>query len=336
VRRRTSVCRARMKPQTANLSILDVLSSRRRPHGLSKDKYSERRANAMYSPEEFLIPQNLDEVLSIIAANPDGSRVVAGNTTMFELASRGLAPDVKILIDISRAGLDRLELRGDELHIGSTVTLAELTNSTILTNDRLYAAIAETAREISPSQVRNVATVGGEICSAISFFDLPAILLALDAEVNIVSKGKQRMLPLRDFYTDFLAIALEPGEIVTEIVLHKPKGKSSAAFIKLGRTASDFALVNVATSLSFDESGNCQTSRIWLGGVGATYHECKASESILVGSKLDEPTVRKAADLAVDFEPSPSIHASSKYKRTIIPALTRNCLHNALGKIRSN
>ena len=301
---------------------------------LVKDKYSMKRENAVFSPEEFLIPKNVEEALSILAANPDGSRVVAGNTTLFELETRGLAPDVKILVDITRAGLNWLELRGEELHIGSTVTLSELTTSPILASDIFYSVIAETAREISPTQVRNVATVGGEICSAISFFDLPSTLLALDAQVNIVSKGNQRMLPLRDFYTDFLTLALVPGEIVREIVAHRPRGRSASAFVKLGRTASDFALVNVAASLSLDDSGTCVSSSIWLGGVGSTYHECKASESVLVGSKLDESTLQKSASVACDFEPTPSIHASTEYKKAVIPVLTRNCLHNALGKLR--
>jgi CO/xanthine dehydrogenase FAD-binding subunit len=287
----------------------------------------------VYRPDEFVVPGSLEEVLSVISQNPEASRVIAGNTTMFEFASRGLAPDVKVVVDITKAGLNWLEERDDGLHIGATVTLTELAKTTRL-GSPYYGAVSETAKEITPTQVRNVATVGGEVCSGIPFFDLPPVLLALGSRVTIVRKGASRSLPLKEFSPEYLMVALEPGEIVSEVVVPKPVGPAAASFKKLGRTASDFAVVNAAVSVSLDERSHvCTKASVWLGGVGSAYHECSATESLLAGSRLDKSAIDAAARVAADFEPSPSLQASPEYKKMVIPVLVRDCIQNAAGKL---
>lgn len=288
----------------------------------------------MYRPEGIHVPKNVEEVLSILAEHPDTARVIAGNTTMFEIASRGLAVDVKVLVDIMKAGLNNLEEKKNNTHIGATMTLTDLTRSSLLLNSSRLSVIAEAARKITPLQVRNVATVGGEICSAIPFFDLPPSLLALNAKVKLRKKGQERELLLREFVTDFLTLALEPGELMTEVVVPKESKASGAAFVKLGRTALDLAVVNVAASVVLDDFGKCESANIWLGGVDSNFRECIESEVALTGSRLDQEAINKAAKTAANFEPVASIHASADYKKAIIPVLVRDCLQNAANKVR--
>ncbi|MBI4257488.1 MAG: FAD binding domain-containing protein [Thaumarchaeota archaeon] len=288
----------------------------------------------MYRPEDILVPKNVDEVLSILAEHPDTARVMAGNTMIFEIASRGLAVDVKTLVDITQVGLGNVEEQKDGIHIGATVTLTELAQSKLLLGNPRHSVVAETAQEITPTQIRNVATVGGEICAGMPFFDLPTSLLALNAKVKLRKKNGQRELLLKDFILDFLTLALEPGELLTEVVVPRVDKASGAAFMKLGRTASDLALVNVAAAVQIDASGRCESANVWLGGVGSTFRECAETQKILAGSKLDQETVGKAAKAAADFEPASSIHGSSEYKKMVIPVLVRDCVQKAESKVR--
>lgn len=281
-----------------------------------------------------MVARNLDDALSILAEQPDTARVIAGNTTMFEIASRGLAVDVKTLVDITEVGLNNIEEQKDGIHLGSTVTITDLTESKLLLEHPKYSAVSETAKEITPTQIRNVATVGGEICAGIPFFDLPTSLLALNAKVKLRKKTGQRELRLKDFILDFLTLALEPGELLTEVVVPRAEPRTGAAFMKLGRTASDLALVNVAASVQLDATGKCESASVWLGGVGSNFRQCVETEKILTVSKLDQDAVNRAAKAAADFEPASSIHGSSEYKKLVIPIMVRDCVLKAAGKVR--
>ena len=283
----------------------------------------------MYRPEEVLIPRNVDEITAILAQHPEDARVIAGNTMMFEVASRGLASDVKILVDITQAGLAYINEQQDGIHIGAATTLTELAQAPALLRSPRDSVVAETAMKITPVQIRNVATIGGEICSAIPFFDLPPSLLTLDAQVKLRDKRGERTLPLREFTTDFLTTAIHPDELLTEIVLPKADQPSGAAFVKLGRTASDLAVVNVAASVSLDSLRRCQSASIWLGGVAPTFRRSPETEALLVGTTLDKEAITKAAGAAANFEPTPSIHASAEYKKLVIPVLIRDCVQAA-------
>jgi carbon-monoxide dehydrogenase medium subunit len=155
----------------------------------------------------------------------------------------------------------------------------------------------------------------------------------LNAKVKLRKKNSQRELQLKDFILDFVTLALEPGELLTEVVMPSVDKASGAAFMKLGRTASDLALVNVAAAIQINGSGRCESASVWLGGVGSTFRECVESQKILAGSKLDKETVNKAAKAAANFEPASSIHGSPEYKKMVIPVLIRDCVQRAVSKV---
>jgi CO/xanthine dehydrogenase FAD-binding subunit len=287
----------------------------------------------MYEPESVLIPESLDEVLSALAEFRESARIVAGNTTMFELASRGLAEDVKVLIDVTKAGLGYVSEKEDGLRIGATVTLTEVIGNPMIAGSPRYSALAEACRSVTPVQVRNVATVGGEVCAAMPFYDLPPALIALGARVVLRSKGSERSVRLQDFITGSFGLALEPGELLTELLLPRSNGTSAAAFRKLGRTAFDLAVVNAAACLGVDSGGKCSSADICLGAVDSNYRVCEEAQDALMDSELDDKAIALAAEKAANFEPSSSIHASGDYKKLVIPVLVRDCLRDARKKL---
>lgn len=278
-------------------------------------------------PREVLSPPTVDEAVALLAECEGKARIVAGNTTLHGLEARGLLSDVEVLIDISGLGLNKIEVLEDGLHIGAYCAISDLISSPVLRDSR-YDSIRDAARNIEPLQLRNMATVGGQVCTGAPMYDLPPSLLALDARAILRSKDGTRVLELKDFYIDFFTTNIKPIEMLTEVLI--PSNMVSTAFLKFGRTAFDFALVSVAVALGLHGS-DCIHSRIWLGGVAPTYKRCTEAENLLVG-RIDEPALERAAQACVNFEPSDTFHGSSQYKKAIIPVLVRRCIHNTLSR----
>jgi len=160
----------------------------------------------------------------------ENALVIGGGTQIYELAERGLLADITALVDLGKLGIDTVGRRGGLLEIGANVRLSTLESHEALHHQSLGALI-DSLGSIHPIQVKNLATVGGAVCSSISFFDLPVALAALDAKVT-VSGGQTatRASSVTDFMVDFLTTNLGPGEFATGVTLD-PLGQSHVARI---------------------------------------------------------------------------------------------------------
>jgi len=294
---------------------------------------------AVFRPKEFQFSDNRDEVLRTLRDSGKHAHIIAGGTGFYELARRGYIPEVKQIVSIMKLGLSYIRPEPSQVTIGATTILQEIMESRIGEYDGLEA-IGDALREIRPLQVRNVATIGGEICISVPIVDLPTALLACDASIKIIGQDNQEYsLALDEFYVDAFLTKLKYGEIVREVIIPKKKKKSEkSAFVKLGRTAYDFNLINVGVSLKVaPENQKLESLKVILGGIKRTPVRVPNFEKKLLGKRVEERTIVEAAESTIAREKLfPSVHGSSEYKAAVLPIVLRDCIMKAYQRSTSN
>ncbi len=217
---------------------------------------------------------------------------------------------------------------GGYLKIGGLTREAELESSALIHSK--YPIILDTARVIADPQVRNMATLAGNLAHGDPANDHPATMLALGAQVVAVGPQGERVLPIESFFVTLFTTALQHDEIVSEIRIPVPPPRSGGAYLKLERKVGDFATAGVAAQVTVDSAGICQKAGIGLTNVGATPVKASKAEESLRGKKLDEANIAQAAQLAAgEAEPSSDLRGPAEYKRGLVKELTRRALTRA-------
>jgi CO/xanthine dehydrogenase FAD-binding subunit len=282
-----------------------------------------------FRPEEYAKPSTIDEATTVLRQFGIRAKVIAGGTELNELAKRGMLPHVKKLVDIEKLQLDYIKQDENFLVIGAMTSIADLMRNQIVTSDISYGALKEATQKIRPIQVKNVATVGGSLCSALPLFDLPTAVLAVDGIVHAVSPTGIRDIPSTEFFLDYFLPNLRAGELVTEVRIPRyPRGTISG-FEKLQFTSEDLALANVAIRVTLDDNAVCQEARVAVGGRGTTRVPARlfAVEKALVNQMLSDELVETTADLAAEeVKPISDQRCSSQYRRAAIQTLVKRVL----------
>lgn len=257
--------------------------------------------------------------------------MIAGNTTVYELGVQGALSDVGCLIDMAGLGLGYVRNDSSTVRIGATTTFRELAESPHLAGSELVA-IVDTVKQITSPQIRNAGTVGGSICSGIPFYDMPTTLLALGARAKVESPGGERVIKLDEFFIDYFMTCLGPEDIVVEVeVPHSTN--TGTSFMKLGRNLADFAVVNAAVRVQLDSGRRKIVScGVALGGVAATPIRAKGIEDALEGQDVAKNLVLQALRETRDIDPTPSVQASTEYKRAVLPVIVRDALFVAIAR----
>lgn len=248
---------------------------------------------------ELYSPTDLKDALRYIEHEDRNVAVVASGTDLLpRMRKRQIAPE--ILLDISSLTEDLKYIRQDDgvVRVGALTTVTDLLESPLF-GSRL-SIIREAAALFGAPQVRNVATVGGNICSAASSEDLIPVFMALDAGVKLVSAKGERTLPLRDFIVGKRETAMRPSEILSEVYFDSPKGRSWTAYEKMGRrNMLIISLVNEALSMSLEEDLlTVRSARVALNRVaGRVPALATRTGDFLVGRKLSEETISQAQNV---------------------------------------
>jgi carbon-monoxide dehydrogenase medium subunit len=281
---------------------------------------------------DYQRPASLDEALRILASD-GGARVLAGGHSLLPLLKLRLA-SADTLVDIG----DLAELRGvrrlddGRMAVGALTTYAELLDSPVTAIGLLRDALPA----IGDVQVRNRGTIGGAIAHADPASDMPACLLALDAELVIRSEDGERRTGMEGFCEAAFTTGLRHGEILTEIILPAPRDDAGSAYRALEQPASGYALVGAAAVVFVDPRGRIADSRIALTGVADRAYRAPAVEAALAGSDGSPGSVSAAAAHAVDGqEVSSDIHAGRDYRAAMAVAYTRRAIEGALARLRS-
>ncbi len=273
--------------------------------------------------QAYYLPQSLDEATSLLAEHGPTLLVMAGGTIAMPLINEGISLPEKVM-GLRRAGLNYINKSNGTVEIGATTTLTQM-----LTQKEI-PLLGQAAYHVGGWAIRNMGTVGGNLFSPPPAGDFAVALLALDARVKLSSQDGERTLPLADFYTGFVTTALMPDELVSEIRVPRPKGKT--IYLKYGRRhANTPAVVSLAAHLTFDGT-RVADARLALNAVGPYPMRATKAEEALVGSTLDATTISKAAAAAAEeCEPFTDAVASEWYRRKMVDVYVRRALAQMAG-----
>lgn len=274
---------------------------------------------------DYKVPKSLDEAVSLLAADPDGAKILAGGHSLIPAMKLRLVQP-QTLIDIARLkDLSYIREQGDQILIGATTTHYQIESSELL--QRICPLLPECAASIGDVQVRNKGTIGGSVAHSDPAGDWPAAVIALRAELLLTGPNGDRAVSADDFFVDLLTTDLQPGEILREIRIKKPTGKFGQAYQKVRHPASGFAVVGVAVSLNLKADGSCESASIGVTGVGVKGYRAAAAEAALLNTTLDDETASSAASKVCDgIDPNADLYASGDYRCHLAQVHTRRAI----------
>lgn len=276
---------------------------------------------------QYYAPGALDEALSLLAEHGPRATVLAGGTDVVVDMNLGhLKPEV--IIYVGNLPLDTVEEKDGFLCIGPTTKMVTLAQSPLV--KAKASVLAEAAASVGSPLIRNLATVGGNLCNASPAADTACALLALEAEVKLTSQKGERVVPLTEFFVGPQETVREATELLTEICIPLPEGEQGSRFIKLGRRkAVSLSVVNVTTVLDF-KNRTCREAKIALGAVAPTPIRAGKAEALLVGQALTDGLIEKAAAAAVEeTSPVDDGRATAWYRRKVTGVLVARALKEA-------
>lgn len=277
---------------------------------------------------EYLRPKTVPEAIAFLQQYGDEAKILSGGQSLIPMMKFRLARP-GYLIDINRIpGLSYIKEESGYLKIGGLTREAELEHSPLIRSK--YPIILDTARVIADPQVRNMATLAGNLAHGDPANDHPATMLALGARIVAIGPQGERVLPIETFFVTLFTTELQHDEIVSEVRIPMPPSRSGGAYLKLERKVGDFATAGVAVQVTLDREGACQRVGIGLTNVGATPIKAGKAAEFLRGKKLDEVNIEQAAQLAADdAEPSSDLRGPAEYKKALVKELTRRALARA-------
>jgi CO/xanthine dehydrogenase FAD-binding subunit len=278
---------------------------------------------------ELTLPSTVSDCLAALSDGGGEVKMVAGGTDLVPQMKNGLVKPTRI-VDLSGVpALKVLEVGADgSLRVGAGVSARALElDSTVRTHS---LSLAEGAGVVGSFQVRNLATIGGNVCNSAPSADMSPPLVALDAVAVIEGPNGQRLLPITDFFQGVRRTALEPGELLVEIVIPAQPAGSGGTYVRhTPRRELDIAVVGVASQLTI-ENGRCTKARIALGAVAPVIVRAAEAEAKLVGEEVTPALIEEAANLAVgSAKPISDQRGSAEFRLHLVRVLTRRTLTTA-------
>lgn len=284
---------------------------------------------------EYFEPETISDVITFLAKYGKDTKLIAGGTDLLVDMKKGRIKP-KYLVNLMKIpDLRYIIGDGGGLRIGAATTLREIEKSQLIKEK--YPLLFEATRAMGTVQIRNMATIGGNICNALPSADIPPALVALDAKAKIVGQSGERFLPLEGFFVGIRKTALGTDELLAEVRAPSLSTRSGTAFLKIGRTAEDLATLNVGVRITL-EKRTCKKARVVVGGgVGPTLIRSKRAEALLEGKKLGEALIEEAARVVSgELKPRPtSVRASPYYKMEVCKVLVKRALMKALARAKA-
>jgi xanthine dehydrogenase molybdopterin binding subunit/xanthine dehydrogenase small subunit len=312
-------------------AALGALDQRDREEG-KPDAFRARLESPVKAPSpldyeanggRFLRPTSLGELLHLVTRHPK-ARLVAGATEIGVDINKKLLPYPLLISTEGVSELTRIESTQKEWRIGGAATLTAI-------EEKLgteYPSLARMLRVFASRGIRNRATMGGNLATASPIGDCAPVLLTLDASVVLASVDGERTVALDEFFTGYRKTALQPGEIIKEIVIPRGDATPSASsarrtdFLKVSkRRELDISIVAGAFRADVAPDGTVRAARIAYGGVAVTPRRARAAEAALEGRRLDEAREAVTAALRAEFQPIDDVRGSAAYRRGLVVSL---------------
>jgi carbon-monoxide dehydrogenase medium subunit len=283
---------------------------------------------------DYAAPSSLSEAIELLRTHGEGAKIIAGGQSLIPLLKLRLAAPT-LLVDIGRIpGLEYVRESDGFLRLGALTRMADVEASELLR--RKYPIIHDASTVIADPLVRNLGTVGGDISHGDPANDLPAVMLALDAEFALTGPSGLRTVRARDFFLDTFTVALGHEDILVEIRVPLPSPRSGGAYLKVERKINDFATAGAAVFLRVNARGECESVGIGLTAVGPRAISAAQAEEALRGQKpTDREAVKRVANLAAEAsDPSSDIRGTAEYKRDLVRLLVTRAIRLAYGRAR--
>ena len=281
---------------------------------------------------EYLEPANIPEAIALLERYDGKAKIIAGGTDLLVQMRRGtIKPEYVINIG-NIQGLDYIRYdENEELKIGALTTIRTLERSAEVQQG--YPVIPQAASRMASVGVRNLATLGGNLCNAAPSADTAPALIALSARARIVGPKGERVVLLEDFFTGPGSTILGKGEILTEIQVPVLQPRTGTTYLKHDiRGTLDLAIVGVAAAITLEPRGElCQEAKVVLGAVAPTPMRARQAEEILKGKEIDDTLIEKSAQVASDeSQPITDVRAPADYRSEMVKVFTRRAIKEAL------
>jgi carbon-monoxide dehydrogenase medium subunit len=281
---------------------------------------------------DYFEPATLGEACALLAEDPEGGAVLAGGTDILVNLKEGLASYRRLVSLRLVDGLDAIEFsREAGLWIGAMATVNQVARHEAVRQH--YPGIVEAALSLAAEQVRNLATVGGNLCSAVPSADMAPILLAHGARVRAVAPGGERIIPLAEFFTGPRTTVLGRSEVVAMIEVPPPtSGRGDASVRQGGRDSLSLPHAAAAAVVTAD-AGGCRAATVALGAVAPTPMIAASVGEFLAGKRLTDEVLAQAGELAaIEAKPITDLRAGKEYRLELVKVLTRRALATAAGR----
>jgi len=277
---------------------------------------------------DYSAPATLKEALAMLAG--EDVKALAGGMSLIPAMKLRLATPAT-LVDIGRiAELNYIREDGGNLRIGATTTHYQVESSALVRSK--CPLLAEAAAHIGDIQVRNMGTIGGSVAHADPAADYPASLLALEAKVGLSSAKGQREIPIADFFVDTFTTALEPGEIVRELIVPVEDQSTGTSYQKMVQPASGFAIVGIAARIR-KSGGKIAMARVGVTGLSGKPYRATNVEKALEGTPGAATDLQKAAAvIAEGVDANSDLHASAQYRAHMARVYATRALAAALSR----
>ena len=282
---------------------------------------------------DYHTPGSVQEAITLLGKLRDDAKLLAGGHSLIPMMKLRLAQP-KHLIDLRKVpGLAGIREDGGSIALGAMTTHWQVESSKLL--QAKIPVVSDAAGMIGDPQVRNLGTIGGSLAHADPAADMPAVMIALGAELVIEGPRGRRTVKVDDFFKGLMMTAVGPDEILVEIRVPVPPAGSGAAYLKFPHPASRFAVVGVCAALTVDGKGICTKAGVGVTGAGTRAVRAKGVEAGLAGKALDHTAIEAAAAKAADgVDVQADLQGSAEYKSHLLRVHARRAIEAALGRAK--
>lgn len=282
---------------------------------------------------EYVRATSVQDAVALLTRHGDDAKLLAGGHSLIPAMKLRLNTS-STLIDISGISeLTEITKNGNKIHIGALATHRAIETSDVVKNN--CSVVSEAAGKIGDPQVRNLGTIGGSLAHADPASDYPAIILALNAEIEVSGEASNRTITAGQFFSGLFETALNHDEIIIKVSIPVISKGSGAAYEKFPHPASRFAVVGVATLVTVDSNGTCTAARVGVTGAAPSAFRATDVENALVGRALDQRAVSDATDKVADpADLLSDLIASAEYRAHLCSVMAKRALITAMERAK--
>jgi CO/xanthine dehydrogenase FAD-binding subunit len=289
----------------------------------------------MYSaPFEYLRASSWEEAVAQLERGDEDGHVLAGGQSLVPMMMLGLAAPT-LLVDVGGAGERTIERRNGSLVLSALVRHVDLEHSDLVRD--ACPMLTEAVRHIGNVRVRHRGTIGGSLAHAEATAELAAVAVAQKAAVRVLGPRGERTVPAAELFVTHLTTSLEPAEVITAVEFPVAGGaRTGSCFLEMARRAGDFAIAEVAATVSLDQEGRCDDVRLVVGAVADRPTDVSYAAQALIGEPPAHAAVAELARAVADqVEIGPSSHASVEYRREMVAVLVERVMGTAAARAGS-